>query len=147
MARLTVVLAFAVHASTHAIPVDFHSRLRNMADSMAEATAESVPKDSSRSGPQHVSAGAKLKITVTLEDYEQADLRAEIEALTTEVTTLQASEEALTAEVTRLTASLRQPWGRPRSRDSRRVSRRGRPRSRDSAGCLYCATPCEKLGT
>jgi hypothetical protein len=44
MARLTV-LAFAVHASTHAISVDFHSRLRNMADSMAEATAESVPKD------------------------------------------------------------------------------------------------------
>ena len=39
MARLTVVLAFAVHASTHAIPVDVHSRLRNMADSMADEIA------------------------------------------------------------------------------------------------------------
>ena len=53
-------------------------------------------------------AAAKLKFGTVTEDYEQADLRAEIEAVTAEVTRLTASLRQGMAEVTRLTASLMQ---------------------------------------
>ena len=51
-------------------------------------------------------AAAKLKFGTVTEDYEQADLRAEIEALTAEVTRLTASLMQGTAEVTRLSGLL-----------------------------------------